>query len=255
MQTTHKLMVTYLHHSGFMVRSSDKLLLFDFYCDPTRPEEGQQNIACVVDAIRDPAVRIIYVFASHSHRDHFDPVVLTFDQYGKPVTWFFSSDIQVRQKQPNMLFLVPDEQADIADLVIHTFASTDEGVAFLVIVDGVNLFHAGDLNWWYWYDESTAEECAEYERDFKQIMAKVETWPVDVAFFPVDPRLKDYAYHGGNYFIEKLKPAFFFPMHFSYACETTGHFKDQITRSHPNTTVLTIQRQRQSYVLDVPQSR
>jgi hypothetical protein len=86
-------------------------------------------------------------------------------------------------------------------------------------------------------------------------MAKVETWPVDVAFFPVDPRLKDYAYHGGNYFIEKLKPAFFFPMHFSYACETTGHFKDQITRSHPNTTVLTIQRQRQSYVLDVPQSR
>jgi L-ascorbate metabolism protein UlaG (beta-lactamase superfamily) len=254
MQTTHKLMVTYLHHSGFMVRSSDKLLLFDFYGDPHKPDEGQKNIACVVDAIQDPAIHHVYIFASHSHRDHFDPVVLTFDQYGKPVTWLFSSDISGVAKQKQIQFFSPDEQAAIDGLVVHTFASTDEGVAFLVIVDGINLFHAGDLNWWYWYDESTAEECAEYERDFKQIMAKVETWPVDVAFFPVDPRLKDYAYHGGAWFIEKMKPAFFFPMHFSYAYDTTVRFRDLIARSHPDTAVLTIQRQRQSYILDIPQS-
>ncbi|MDW7658740.1 MAG: MBL fold metallo-hydrolase [Bacillota bacterium] len=256
MQTTQKLMVTYLHHSGFMVRSSDRLLLFDFYGDPQRPDEVQKNIACVTDAIRDPAVRHVYVFASHNHRDHFDPVILTLDQYDKPITWLFSSDIkEVVKKQQDMYFLDADEQAEIDDLSIHTFASTDEGIAFLVIVDGIHLFHAGDLNWWYWYDESTAEECAEYERDFKKIMAQVETWPVDVAFFPVDPRLKEYAHHGGAYFIEKLKPAFFFPMHFSYAYDTTVRFKDQIAQSHSDTAVLTIKRQRETYELEVPQRR
>lgn len=253
MQTTQKLTVTYLHHSGFMVQSHDKLLLFDFYCDPQKPEERQKNLACVADAIRDPAVRHVCIFASHNHRDHFDPVILTFDQYGKPVTWLFSSDIPVDQAQAHVHRFDPDSQAAIDDLAIRTFASTDAGVAFLVQTDGISLFHAGDLNWWYWSDESTAEECAEYERDFKTIMAQVETWPVDVAFFPVDPRLKDYANHGGAWFIDKLKPAFFFPMHFGYAYGTTDHFRDQIARSHPDVTVLTIQRQRQSYVLDVPQ--
>lgn len=255
MQTKHMLMVTYLHHSGFMVRSSDKLLLFDFYGDPQKPEDGQKNITCVTDAIRDPAVRHVYVFASHNHRDHFDPVILTFDRCDKPVTWLFSSDITVRQKKPNLYLLDPDEHAEIDDLSIRTFASTDEGIAFLLSVDDIHLFHAGDLNWWYWYDESTAEECAEYERDFKKIMARVETCPVDVAFFPVDPRLKAYAYHGGAYFIDKLKPAFFFPMHFSYAYETTDRFKDQMSRSHPDTAVLTIHRQRETYELEVPQRR
>ena len=31
--------------------------------------------------------------------------------------------------------------------------STDEGVAFLVEVNGVVIYHAGDLNWWHWDEE------------------------------------------------------------------------------------------------------
>ena len=40
------------------------------------------------------------------------------------------------------------------DLRIHTLKSTDEGVAFLVRVKEKTFFHAGDLNWWHWEEES-----------------------------------------------------------------------------------------------------
>ena len=36
---------------------------------------------------------------------------------------------------------------------IRTLKSTDEGVAFLVEAEGKSIYHAGDLNWWYWEGE------------------------------------------------------------------------------------------------------
>ena len=35
-------------------------------------------------------------------------------------------------------------------------ASPDEGVAWMVTVNGQSIFHAGDLNWWHWAEEDLA---------------------------------------------------------------------------------------------------
>ena len=49
-----------------------------------------------------------------------------------------------------MTFVSPDNTYHVDDLDIMTLRSTDAGVAFYVISNGVSLFHAGDLNDWEW---------------------------------------------------------------------------------------------------------
>lgn len=84
-------------------------------------------------------------------------------------------------------------------------------------MQGIRLFHAGDLNNWHWSEESTPQEIRKAEGDF---LAEIKTLQqkaplVDVAMFPVDSRIgKDYM-RGAEQFVERIKTTIFAPMHFS----------------------------------------
>ena len=83
-------------------------------------------------------------------------------------------------------------------------------------MQGVRLFHAGDLNNWHWSEESTPQEIRKAEGDFlaeiKNLQQKAPL--VDIAMFPVDSRIgKDYM-RGAEQFVERIKTAIFAPMHF-----------------------------------------
>lgn len=245
--------VTYIHHSGFLVRHGGFLLVFDFYSDPARGGQRARNIACVEQALRDPAISDACLFISHSHRDHFDRDVLRWadPDAAQPRTWYFiSDDVQINKPQDNFFFVAPDQSLNCAGLRIRTFGSTDAGVSFLVEMPELRIFHAGDLNWWYWHDESTPQELATYERDFKRIIADMAGEAIDIAFFPVDPRLGDYSHHGGLYFIEKLQPRVFFPMHFGYDYAATADFQAAAAKDHPTTRVWAIEQECQSFNID-----
>ncbi|NLM77998.1 MAG: MBL fold metallo-hydrolase [Ruminococcaceae bacterium] len=247
-----KLTVTYLHHSGFMVQTASRLLLFDYYSDPGRPEQQTRNAACVKDAIQNPEISQVFIFVSHAHRDHFDAAIFAFERLAKPVWYIFSSDIAPRPPYNRLIQLAPGQVKSLNGLQIHTYGSTDEGVSFLVKINGLNLFHAGDLNWWHWSDESTPEELVAYENDFKQIIGQIGALRIDVAFFPVDPRLKESYWYGGHYFIQSLRPKIFFPMHFGYAYTVTERFQQKISDcSFSDVTVMVIQEERQRFELSL----
>ena len=129
-----------------------------------------------------------------------------------------------------MKLMSPYETYMKGDLTVKTYGSTDLGVSFFVQTDRLNIFHAGDLNMWYWYYESTEEELIEDRQKFIDEMEKMKDEPVDVAFFPVDPRLKEYYYLGGKYFIELMKPDLFVPMHFGDNYRVTKDFKQICSR-------------------------
>jgi L-ascorbate metabolism protein UlaG (beta-lactamase superfamily) len=135
-------------------------------------------------------------------------------------------------------------------LQIRTFGSTDAGVSFWVEMADLQVFHAGDLNWWYWHDESTPQELAAYERDFKAAVAAMEGLRADIAFFPVDPRLGEYSHHGALHLIEKVRPRVFFPMHFGYDYAAAARFRDAAALSHPAVRVIAPEHERQSFQLD-----
>ncbi len=193
--------IKYLDHSGFLVETAENLLLFDYYQGPAEPliKESRKNI---------------FIFCSHSHPDHFNPVVLEWQKDRPGINYIFSHEISVPQKLQNINYLAPYESLVIGDLKIKAYNSTDVGVSFLVRVEGIAIFHAGDLNRWYWYDD-TPEGRATAEKDFLNEIEKIKGEKIDLAFFPVDPRLREHYSAGAEYFIQELVPRYFIPMHFA----------------------------------------
>lgn len=196
----------YLFNSGFLIETKNYQLLFDYY-------KGSINLAN----------KNTFIFSSHSHPDHFNPEILQFGGTSQNIRYILSSDINIENPDKSIHFMSPDEVLKIEGVRIKTSGSTDIGVSFLVEADGIKLFHAGDLNWWYWWDD-TPEEIRTMEEAFKNEIAKLRVERIDVAFFPVDPRLRHNYSLGGEYFIKEIKPAVFVPMHFGEDYEAVKNF-------------------------------
>ena len=99
-------------------------------------------------------------------------------------------------------------------ITVTAYGSTDLGISFLVDIDGLKIFHAGDLNFWHWRDESTMAEIEEAEAEFTRKVKPLSSVGIDIAMFPVDPRQGSMYEAGANYFILTAKPRLMIPMHY-----------------------------------------
>lgn len=199
--------VTYYHHSGFSVASGDILLVFDYW-------RGKKvRIPDALGITPDLLARFnqVVVFISHEHEDHVDEIVYTWEQYA-PVTYIIADCLPPVFKGHRMS---KGSELPLSDRVrVKAYGSTDSGVSFLVTLDGMNFFHAGDLNFWHWREVSNARQIQEAEEDFRGEMADLQGVEMDVAFFPVDPRMGMHFDAGANYFMLTAKPRLLLPMHF-----------------------------------------
>jgi hypothetical protein len=106
------------------------------------------------------------------------------------------------------------------ELSVTAFDSTDLGVSFLADFCGIRVFHAGDLNFWHWREESTMQEIEEADAEFRKAVLPISREKIDIAFFPVDPRQGTMFEAGANYFILSVKPRILIPMHYFHRAET-----------------------------------
>lgn len=201
--------VTYLSNSGFALVLDGRFLCFD-YCDPV-PAWGRKGLCGgVIDekALAGCGTRL-FLF-SHSHGDHYTKAA-----FALPQARFVVSDEFPRALLPSAIRLAPLQSAVVDGIAIRAYASTDLGVSFLVDVDGVRIFHAGDLNLWHWKHESTPAEIEEatalYQAAIKPLTAYADT--IDLAFFPVDPRMGEGTEQGALDFAARLRPKQLIPMH------------------------------------------
>ena len=210
--------VTYYYHSGFSCAMGDVLCIFDYW----RGERGELPENRQITPEYLASFREIYVFVSHSHPDHVDPEVFTWHREA-PVVYIVSYEMPVGTRGRRVH---PGDQVILSDHVsVQVYDSTDLGVSFMVTMDGVRIFHAGDLNFWHWRDESTPQEIADAEDDFHKAVAPLEkAEPIDLAFFPVDPRQGRLFDAGANYFIMAVKPRLMIPMHFWSHIEVPTEF-------------------------------
>lgn len=219
--------VNYLYHSGFCVETKNHFLIFDYYLDSVKSNIKNKTSGVIGEEDLKTDKRIV-VFSSHSHEDHFNPVIFNWSLVNPNITYVLSSDIEPVKNSENINYMPSYNQLNLNNLIVKSYGSTDIGISFLVNVDGVNLFHAGDLNWWHWWDESQTEnEVA--EKNFKNAIEKIKDEKVDIAFFPVDPRLKDDYHLGGEYFIKEVNTQIFIPMHFGEKYEITKIFSERVT--------------------------
>ncbi len=218
--------VTYLDHSGFAVETESVILVFDYYRDPSHSLTG------ILQGNKD--LPVIF-FVSHHHPDHFNRDIFNMAQDHKRV-YVLSDDIFSRLVHDDLAVAwmrAGDSQTGLPGGVsVRAFGSTDVGVSYLVTTaEGHTLFHAGDLNYWHWQDESSEKEVKEAYNKYvvvvQDILRVVNS--VDVLFFPVDPRLgTDYG-SGARLFLENVQVRYFFPMHFFGDWEAACSFSQYVT--------------------------
>jgi L-ascorbate metabolism protein UlaG (beta-lactamase superfamily) len=197
--------VTYIKHSGFLVQWEDVLCLFDWAEGdlPDLPEEQR-----------------LYVFVSHVHADHFDREIFSRFRERRNTVFILSPDIP-RDAQAEKGCAVTRIGADMHRVFsggsrgafsVTTLPSTDCGVAFVVNYAGKTVYHAGDLHWWAWPDDTPAEEKA-MKKAFLDQISKLRGLEVDAAFLPLDPRLEDNYWKGFDALMRTAHVKTAFPMH------------------------------------------
>ena len=194
--------VIYLNHSGFLVETENKVLVFDYYSQGGRFDFFNPQHFIGKD---------IVFFVSHNHNDHFDARIL---DWAERVSYVFSDETRLSSDfQGEVLYVKPHEVYQFRGMEIETLLSNDEGVAFVVEVDDKIIYHAGDLNWWHWNGESKEfndEIAKSYQEEIQQIKGR----QIDVAFVPADLRLEDKYCWATDYFMQEVGAAAVFPMHF-----------------------------------------
>ncbi len=227
------LKVTYYYNSGFSVQVGGTLLIFDYW-------EGEGRKLSPAYRITESFLRAfeqIYVFVSHAHPDHFDPVIYEWYQHGLPVTYIVSHDMPVGTRGSRMAPL--QEKQLSQDISVKAFDSTDLGVSYLVNIYGTTVFHAGDLNLWHWRAESTLREIEEAEKAFYAAMEPIRGETIDVAMFPVDPRQGSMYDAGANHFVMTVKPRIFIPMHWQERGEVAADYARHNRNAHTEVVALT----------------
>ncbi len=185
------MIVTHLYHSGVLVELENHLLLFDYY-------QGELELN-----INKP----LYIFVSHRHYDHYNPAIFKINH--PHITYILSTSIRHKHLAN---YVETNQTYQFNDVIVKTLLSTDEGCAFIVKAEDKTIYHAGDLNWWYWPEESVANNT--YQKETYQDQINLIDEPLDIAFVIVDIRQEDSYCLGLQYFLKQVQSSYIFPIHY-----------------------------------------
>ncbi len=200
---TKDAVVWYLSHSAWAVKTANHFLIFDYYIPPLNPDiPSLSNGRIVPDEIKDLNV---VVFSSHEHGDHYDSYILEWQEVIPEISYVFGHEPKV---ETEYLYAAPGTEHALGDITIRSIPATDAGVGFLVEVDSLTIFHAGD------HANGKDELQAEYT-DQIDYLANLDT-PVDIAFLPITGcslGTPETVRKGVAYALKKLNPRVYFPQH------------------------------------------
>ena len=239
------LKITYIHHSSFSVELENVVLLFDYFKGtlPEFPAEKPlfifashfhaDHYAPVIFQLGEKREKVFYILSKEigkkipeEYRKRYEDKIrlvkagekfcLNISEKGtvqesKSIgpSGAFGADEAVLAKEA----VSEKKNAPEESLIVETFRSTDEGVAFWISCERKEIYHAGDLNNWWWEGEDMAWN-RNMAASYKQEMKKLSGRTADLAFIPVDPRLGQWFYLGAAGFMEQADAKWIFPMHF-----------------------------------------
>jgi len=196
--------ILHLAHSSNLMKIFNRVFIFD-YAGPENLRMNGSRKSEVLDpeSLRDEDVT---VFSSHGHRDHFDPVILSWRHSIKKIRYVISNDIS---GLPDFVSQIsPGETQELRDLRVAAYHSTDRGVAFSLFLNNVHIYFAGDHALWSRTSESDDQR---YVRLLK--MQLRDTPPIDIAFHVCDPRLSGKGAGGIYTFAREFQPEIMIPLH------------------------------------------
>lgn len=211
--------LTYIYHSGYAIEAEGFTIIIDYFRD-------SDNGIVYNELLKKKGK--LYILSTHSHHDHFNKEILKWKNIHPDVIYIFSKDILSyrKAKARDAIYLDKSDSYQDETLYIKAYGSTDLGISFLIKAGKKTIFHAGDLNNWHWNEESTKDEIKEaedfYQRELDLLATNVSH--LDLAMFPIDPRLgKDYM-KGAEQFVSAIKTDMLAPMHFDEAYDKVAAF-------------------------------
>lgn len=249
--------IIYIHHSTFCVETDGKVLVFDYY-------NGKGLPSCEYHGKMPeyPEETPIYVFASHSHRDHFDAEVLAWSRRYRQIYYIFAKEVKRKlgnsmlkrlgfgeEIKEKITYVRPGEKHEVGGIEVETFLSTDSGVAFLAAVSGKVIYHAGDLNWWRWEGETEAFNLYQEATYKRQIDLLAERKP-DVSFVVVDPRQEQDKFLGIAYFMRQVNTGYVVPMHLWKKYGLVEEYRGRLGQEQERQRILLFDRENQSLLLE-----
>lgn len=194
--------ITYINHSGFLVETGDCYYIFDYYkgdlptLDKSKP---------------------VVVLCSHFHPDHFNPKIFEIlNGMNMQYQAVLAKDISKKNYPTGTkITRACHDKSYVLNngTVIHTLLSTDRGVAFIVKTNEGTIYHAGDLNDWYWEGEPDIDNLQMTAR-YRAEIYKIKELPIDIAFVPLDPRQETHYADGMVYFLKMIDCDTVYPMHY-----------------------------------------
>lgn len=202
------LRVSYIYHSSFLAELEQSAFLFDYWRGEIPPVSVEKEL---------------YVLVSHKHRDHFNIKIFELALVYPKIHFILSKEVKMNetymdrkgipvQARDKILYVTGNREYLVKDCKIETLTSTDSGVAFIAESEGKTIYHAGDLNWWIWEEETEADNKSMQEAYTREIN-KLRGRKIDVAFLPLDPRQGKYFYYGLDYFMRQTDTKSVYPMH------------------------------------------
>jgi L-ascorbate metabolism protein UlaG (beta-lactamase superfamily) len=133
-----------LGHCGFAVKTRSRLLIFD-YSSRGWPRPAKPSLANGFVDPKEIEDLDVTVFVSHSHGDHFDPVIFDWKSAIKDIRYVFGWNARKGERTIDL----PAPRASTSIRGMEVFTVNDEHndvpeAAYLVKVDGLNIYHLGD---------------------------------------------------------------------------------------------------------------
>ncbi len=215
--------IWYLYHSGWAVKTSNTLLIFDYWELFNKPDSPSLfNGYIDPDEIMDENV---YVFISHGHGDHFDKKIMEWKKVIPRITYLFGWPAQ--ESQSHFSFGKERISSSFGPLEVKNIYHEFDGIpesAFLIEVDGVTIYFSGD------HGNSPGALNPVYKDNIDYISQQSDEF--DLIFLSI---FGSPSYEGEFYAIEKFKPRVMLPMHFGSKEARAEEFVALARNNCPNT--------------------
>ena len=245
------MIITYVYHSCCAIEFKKFTILIDYYKDAIK--EGEEIGWVEKNLLQND--KPLYVLCTHSHADHFNEEVLKWGAQKDSITYIFSKEVVDTIKDNPLLkdekitYLDKFEEYKDKNIKVQAFGSTDEGGSFYIEHKRSKIFHAGDLNNWHWNEEVPMDESFVFENQYicELELLSEEVKKLDIAMFPLDPRLGKDFMRGGEQFVNKIKTKNFLPLHFGDNYELIQQFEPIANKA--KTKLLKLEHKAQSFKL------
>jgi len=218
--------IWHLGHSGWAIKTRNHLLVFDYFDPPGQAAPSEPSLACGRINPAKLKNQSMTVFSTHGHGDHYDAGMFAWKEKVARVNYVLGHEPD--RVDHDYIFIGPRKTRSVDGMKISTIESNDEGVGFLVEVDGLSIFHAGD------HADGRPDASHVYRAEIDHIADLAPG--LDIAFFPITGcglGDRDQVKAGARYAIKKLAPALCFPMHAGSATEQYMEFAEDTKKQNP----------------------